>query len=281
MLLLAGSKDTTVDPANSTRLAAAIRARGGAVTATIVPGKSHVGLLTSMLPPPGGRSQTLDAVTSSSSTPPRPRRSGTRRDPSDAHHRRDPRAGAGDDRRLGHSARHRKLRLDRCGLESRDRRCRGGLCAGSDRRLFANPPRRPGGGAGGSVEPQARRPHPDADGRQHGGGPALRPVPQGMGRDIPDQALPVPDDPGRSRRDPGDLGPRRRAQSGAGPRLDRRSRGSRPARGDRGGRGGGRAAAPVQGLRSEPRARSAMSACGRGRVTPTTSSSGSAGWPIP
>ena len=62
MLLFAGSKDTTVDPGNTTRLTAAIRARGGTVDARIVPGKSHIGLLTSLLPSGGGRSATLDAV---------------------------------------------------------------------------------------------------------------------------------------------------------------------------------------------------------------------------
>ena len=62
MLLLAGSRDKTVDPGNTTRLAAAIQARGGTVTARIVPGKSHIGLLTSLLPSSGGRSESLDAM---------------------------------------------------------------------------------------------------------------------------------------------------------------------------------------------------------------------------
>jgi acetyl esterase/lipase len=71
MLLFAGSKDKTVDPGNTTRLAAAIQARGGTVTARIVPGKSHIGLLTSLLPHLGGRSETLDAVAGFiDSTPP-------------------------------------------------------------------------------------------------------------------------------------------------------------------------------------------------------------------
>ena len=64
MLLLAGSRDKTVDPGNTTRLAAAIRARGGEVGASIVPGKSHVGVLTALLPGSRGRSETLDAVAS-------------------------------------------------------------------------------------------------------------------------------------------------------------------------------------------------------------------------
>ncbi len=72
MLLLAGSKDSTVDPGNSTRFAAAIEARGGRATARIVPGKSHVGLLTSLLPSHGGRSETLDAVTDFIDTTPLP-----------------------------------------------------------------------------------------------------------------------------------------------------------------------------------------------------------------
>lgn len=72
MLLLAGSRDTTVDPGNTTRLAAAIRARGGRVTARIVPGKSHVGLLTALLPASGGRSETLDAVADFIATTPAP-----------------------------------------------------------------------------------------------------------------------------------------------------------------------------------------------------------------
>jgi acetyl esterase/lipase len=41
MLLLAGDKDTTVDPANSTRLAARIRQAGGVVEERIYPGIQH------------------------------------------------------------------------------------------------------------------------------------------------------------------------------------------------------------------------------------------------
>ena len=62
MLLFAGSNDKTVDPGNTTRLAAAIQARGGAVTASIVPGKSHISLLTSLLRSSRGHGGTLDAV---------------------------------------------------------------------------------------------------------------------------------------------------------------------------------------------------------------------------
>lgn len=48
MLLLAGDRDGTVDPGNSTRLAAAIRAHGGAASVRLYPGLGHVSLLTSM-----------------------------------------------------------------------------------------------------------------------------------------------------------------------------------------------------------------------------------------
>jgi acetyl esterase/lipase len=72
MLLMAGSKDTTVDPGNTTRLAAAIQARGGTVSATIVPGKSHIGLLTSLLPSSGGHSPTLDPIITFIETAPLP-----------------------------------------------------------------------------------------------------------------------------------------------------------------------------------------------------------------
>ena len=41
MLLLAGSADRTVDPANSLRLAARIRAAGGAAATRIYPGVDH------------------------------------------------------------------------------------------------------------------------------------------------------------------------------------------------------------------------------------------------
>ena len=48
MRLLAGDKDTVVDPGNSTRLAAAIAGRGGVVSTRLYPGLGHVGLLTSV-----------------------------------------------------------------------------------------------------------------------------------------------------------------------------------------------------------------------------------------
>ena len=46
--LLAGDRDTVVDPGNSTRLAAAIQARGGGVTTRLYPGMGHVTLLTAV-----------------------------------------------------------------------------------------------------------------------------------------------------------------------------------------------------------------------------------------
>ena len=48
MRLLAGDKDTVVDPGNSTRLAAAIAARGGVVSTHLSPGLGHISLLTSV-----------------------------------------------------------------------------------------------------------------------------------------------------------------------------------------------------------------------------------------
>jgi acetyl esterase/lipase len=51
MLLFAGANDTLVDPGNSTRLAAAITARGGQATAKIWPRHTHVSMLTAILNP--------------------------------------------------------------------------------------------------------------------------------------------------------------------------------------------------------------------------------------
>ncbi|MDQ2859341.1 MAG: alpha/beta hydrolase [Pseudomonadota bacterium] len=62
MLLLAGSKDTVVDPGNSTRLAAAVEARGGEAEARLFPGVGHVGLLTAILAPFRHRAPTLQAI---------------------------------------------------------------------------------------------------------------------------------------------------------------------------------------------------------------------------
>ena len=62
MLIFAGSKDSVVDPGNTPRLTAAIQAHGGKITARIVPGKGHIGLLTSLLPSSHGRSEILNEV---------------------------------------------------------------------------------------------------------------------------------------------------------------------------------------------------------------------------
>ena len=48
MRLLAGDRDTVVDPGNSTRLAAAISSRGGVVSTRLYRGLGHVSLLTSV-----------------------------------------------------------------------------------------------------------------------------------------------------------------------------------------------------------------------------------------
>ncbi len=48
MRLLAGDKDTVVDPGNSARLAAAIAARDGVVSTRLYPGLGHISLLTSV-----------------------------------------------------------------------------------------------------------------------------------------------------------------------------------------------------------------------------------------
>ena len=48
MRLVAGDKDTVVDPGNATRLAAAIAARGGVVSTRLYPGLGHISLLTSV-----------------------------------------------------------------------------------------------------------------------------------------------------------------------------------------------------------------------------------------
>jgi acetyl esterase/lipase len=62
MLLLAGAGDGTVDPGNSTRMAAAVEERGGQVEASIYPGVGHVGLITSILGPFRHRAPVLAAV---------------------------------------------------------------------------------------------------------------------------------------------------------------------------------------------------------------------------
>ena len=48
MRLVAGDRDTTVDPGNSLRMTAAIKAKGGTASAKLYPGLGHVGLLTTL-----------------------------------------------------------------------------------------------------------------------------------------------------------------------------------------------------------------------------------------
>ncbi len=48
MRLVAGDRDTTVDPGNSLRMTAAVKAKGGVASAQIYPGLGHVGLLTTL-----------------------------------------------------------------------------------------------------------------------------------------------------------------------------------------------------------------------------------------
>jgi acetyl esterase/lipase len=62
MLLLAGAEDTTVDPGNSTRMAAAVLARGGRAEARLYPGIGHVGMITSLLGPFRHRAPVLNAI---------------------------------------------------------------------------------------------------------------------------------------------------------------------------------------------------------------------------
>jgi acetyl esterase/lipase len=50
MLLLAGTDDRIVDPANSKRLAARIQSRGGIVRGGLYPGIGHIGLITAFTP---------------------------------------------------------------------------------------------------------------------------------------------------------------------------------------------------------------------------------------
>jgi len=50
MLLAAGTEDTTVLPRNTTRLAARIRAAGGAVTEKLYPGVGHIGVVIAIAP---------------------------------------------------------------------------------------------------------------------------------------------------------------------------------------------------------------------------------------
>jgi acetyl esterase/lipase len=62
MLLLAGTEDTTVDPANTARLAARIRALGGPVQSKFYPGIGHIGIVTAFAPLFARRAPVLDDV---------------------------------------------------------------------------------------------------------------------------------------------------------------------------------------------------------------------------
>ena len=53
MMLAAGTNDTTVFPANSTRLGARVRASGGQATTVLYPGVGHVGLVAALAAPLG------------------------------------------------------------------------------------------------------------------------------------------------------------------------------------------------------------------------------------
>jgi acetyl esterase/lipase len=62
MLLLAGNNDTMVDPGNTTRLAAAIRAKGGVVDAATLMGFNHGQIMTSLAAPLRGDGQVLNRI---------------------------------------------------------------------------------------------------------------------------------------------------------------------------------------------------------------------------
>lgn len=62
MLLLAGIKDTVVNPANTVRLAAVIRRRGGEVDARLYRGIDHDGVLTAILAPLRKHAPVLAAI---------------------------------------------------------------------------------------------------------------------------------------------------------------------------------------------------------------------------
>lgn len=63
MLLIAGTDDETVDPGNTTRLAARIRSQGGAVTEKHYPGVGHIKLVGALAAPLRFLAPTLDDVT--------------------------------------------------------------------------------------------------------------------------------------------------------------------------------------------------------------------------
>jgi fermentation-respiration switch protein FrsA (DUF1100 family) len=62
MLLLAGDADTTVEPRNTTALAAAIQAKGGPVRSRIYPGIAHIGIILAFAPGFRGKAPSLDDV---------------------------------------------------------------------------------------------------------------------------------------------------------------------------------------------------------------------------
>ena len=62
MLLVAGAADTTVDPANTTRLAERLRALGGKVSYKFYPGIGHVGAITALTPLFRNRAPVLDDI---------------------------------------------------------------------------------------------------------------------------------------------------------------------------------------------------------------------------
>jgi acetyl esterase/lipase len=62
MLLIAGKDDTTVEPRNTTVLAARIAAAGGPVEDKLYPGLGHIGLITAFAPLFSGRAPVLDDV---------------------------------------------------------------------------------------------------------------------------------------------------------------------------------------------------------------------------
>jgi acetyl esterase/lipase len=60
LLLLAGESDTTVNPANTTSLAAAIRAKGGRVATKLYPDVGHIGIILAFAPNFQDRAPSLD-----------------------------------------------------------------------------------------------------------------------------------------------------------------------------------------------------------------------------
>ena len=62
LLLLAGADDTTVNPRNTLSLAQKVQAAGGTVTARILPGVGHIGIVTAFAPLFRGRAPVLEQV---------------------------------------------------------------------------------------------------------------------------------------------------------------------------------------------------------------------------